>query len=306
MKDIKITKTFDNGEVINEYTVAETKANGLNLFRDWTCMVGMDCIYIDFDGMVWRGPCRVGGKLGHMLSDWKKPVTPVECTRWTCDCGTGIKLTKWQENERHDEIYRVVPTEEQLFNVQWDLGRRCNYDCSYCWPSSHNKTDPWVPLSALKKVVDKIDEQHTGKMQFNFAGGEPTLHPEFLELCSYIWARGHHIHVQTNGTMNVIKARQLALVAEISISVHFEFVNYEKLINNIRTILSSGGQLEIKMMVDATGKSFYAALDFKRYLEAVPFIERARVIMSPLRDPTTNELKKYSPEQTKRFGDVRF
>ena len=306
MKDIKLTKTFDNGRVDEDYTVAEMKANGFNLFQDWTCMVGMDCIYIDFDGMVWRGPCRVGGKLGHMLSDWEKPVTPVECTRWTCDCGTGIKLTKWQENERHDEVYRVVPIEEQLFNVQWDLGRRCNYDCSYCWPSSHNKTDPWVPLSALKKVVDKIGKQYDGKMQFNFAGGEPTLHPEFLELCTYIWERGHHIHVQTNGTMNVIKARKLANLAEISISVHFEFANYEKLSNNIRAILSVGNPLEIKMMVNASNKSYYAALDFKRYLDTIPHINRARVIMTPLRDPESNELMGYTKEILERFGDVEF
>jgi len=306
MKEVTITKTFDNGPVINDYTVAEMKANSFNLFQDWTCTVGTNCIYIDFDGMVWRGPCRVGGKLGNMLSDWKIPDTPIVCDRWTCDCGTGIKLPKWCDNERHEEMYRVEPIEEQVFNVQWDLGRKCNYDCSYCWPTSHNKTDKWVSIEVLKKVVDKIGEQHTGKMQFNFAGGEPTLHPDFLELCSYIWARGHHIHVQTNGTMNVIKARQLALVAEISISVHFEFANYEKLINNIRAILSAGGKLEIKMMINATGNSFYAALDFKRYIEGVPFIKRARVIMSPLRDPKTNDLMGYTPKQIEEFGDVEF
>lgn len=277
------------------------KANGLNLFRDWTCTVGTNCIYIDFDGMVWRGPCRVGGKLGHMLTDWQLPNKTVECTKWSCDCGTGIKLPKY-----FAASYSVVPIELQVFNVQWDLGRRCNYDCSYCWPTSHNKTDKWAPIEVLKRVVDKIGEQHTGKMQFNFAGGEPTLHPEFIELCTYIWEKGHHVHVQTNGTMNVIKARQLANVAELSISVHFEFANYEKLINNIRAILSAGGKLEIKMMVDATNKSFYAARDFKRHLESIPFLKSARVIMSPLRDPTTNDLMGYTPEQIEKFGDVRF
>lgn len=301
MKEVRITKTFDNHTYNTDHTVAEMKAECLNLFQDWTCTVGMNCMYIDFDGMVWRGPCRVGGKLGHMLTDWQLPKETITCDTWTCDCGTGIKLPKWFE-----ETYRVEPIEPQVFNVQWDLGRRCNYDCSYCWPTSHNKTDPWVPVTALKKVVDKIGEQYSGKMQFNFAGGEPTLHPDFLEFCTYIWEKGHHIHVQTNGTMNVIKARKLANIAEISISVHFEFANYQKLINNIRAILSAGGKLEIKMMVDATGKSFYAALDFKRYLEAIPHIQLARVIMSPLRDPTTNDLMGYTPEQIKGFGDVDF
>jgi len=95
--------------------------------------------------------------------------------------------------------------------VQWDLSRRCNYDCSYCWPTSHNKTDPWIHVDILKIAVDRIEKRQEGKMQFNFAGGEPTLHRGFLELCTYIREKGHHIHVQTNGTMNVIKARKLAM-----------------------------------------------------------------------------------------------
>jgi organic radical activating enzyme len=300
MKEIRITKPHDNHQTVTEHTIAEIKAKGLNRFMGWACTVGLECLYIDFDGMVWRGPCRVGGPLGHMLTDWQLPETMAKCTRQTCDCGTGIKLVKFSPD------YRADPIEEQVFNVQWDLGRRCNYDCSYCWPSSHNKTDTWLPFKALKKVVDKIFENYEGKMQFNFAGGEPTLHPEFLELCTYIWEKGHNIHVQTNGTMNVIKARKLANIAEISISVHFEFVNYEKLINNIRAILSAGNRLEVKMMIDSTNKSFYAALDFKRYLENIPHIQLARVIMSPLRDPVTNDLMNYTEWQRGHFGDVEF
>ncbi len=287
-------------ETSTEYTVSEIKAKGHNRFEGWMCNVGTDCMYIDFDGMVWNGPCRVGGQLGHMLTDWQLPKEMLTCTNQTCDCGTGIKLPK------HSYPARLDPIEPQLFSVQWDLGRRCNFDCSYCWPTSHNKTESWVPVEVLKKVVDKICERREGKMQFNFAGGEPTLHPQFMQLCMYLWERDHNIHVQTNGTMSEIKARLLASVAEISISVHFEFVSLEKLIRNITAILEVPNHgLEIKMMVTPNVWDDGQVEYFENKLKTIPNIETARIIRSPLRDPVSNNLMAYSSAEVEFFGDVK-
>ena len=58
------------------------------------------------------------------------------------------------------------------------------------------------------------------------------------------------------------------------------------------------------MMIDATEKSQTAAMALKERLKSVPNIEAARIIMSPLRDPVTNELKTYEPDVRGLFGDV--
>ena len=162
------------------------------------------------------------------------------------------------------------------------------------------------------KVVDKIDARHDGKIQYNIAGGEPTLHPDFLEFCSYIWSKGHHIHVQTNGTMNARKARDLAMIAEISISVHFEFANLSKIADNVRAILDGPHNgVEVKMM--APPMSYNPKIDeqideLQRCLESIPNIEEARVIVTPIRDPNTNQLMPYTEFEFTNFGDrdVRF
>ena len=291
-----------SARIPDDYSVAEIKAKGLNHWKGWRCTVGMNCMYIDFDQQVWRGPCRVGEPLGNMLSDWTLPEEEIVCTRDTCDCGSSIKLPK-----KNDDTFLIPISPMEAFFVQWDLGRRCNFDCSYCWPSSHNKTDEWVNIDALKLVVDKIDRAR-GRfpIQFNFAGGEPTLHPNFVELCEYIWEMGHRIHVQTNGTAGVRKMQQLAHFAEISISCHFEFMNPHKAYRNIRAVLAENGKLEVKMMVTPDPKSFEKMWDFKRFLETIPEINRARVIVSPLRDPVTNDLMGYTPRQVEEFGDVEF
>ena len=178
MKTVAIHKGVD----VNFYTVSEIKAQGLNRWKGWSCEVGVRTLYIDFDGNMWRGPCRVGDKIGHMLSDWTPPEGDVVCTRDTCDCGTGIKLRKHADTH----IGWVRPVYEQPVQIQWDLTRRCNFDCSYCWPTSHNKTDEYVPGEVLKLVVEKISKLSGSEKQFNFAGGEPTLHPDFEDLCVHI------------------------------------------------------------------------------------------------------------------------
>ena len=289
-------------------SVAEVKARGLNRWSGWQCSVGIHCLYIDFDGMIWRGPCRVGGQLGHMLGRWFLPHHPIpSCTRETCDCGTGIKLPKSERLDHLDDedvVKMVMPVQRTpAFDVQWDLGRRCNFDCSYCWPDSHNKTDAWVHIDALKLVVDKIYAQLNGHpAKFNFAGGEPTLHPNFYELCEHITSYGYEVHVQTNGSMSASKARLLSKVAEMSISVHFEHANLTKLCTNIEAILGEGGKLEVKMMV--TPDSFPQMRKFRKRLLGLRGIEDARITVSPLRDPVTNELMSYTPEQVEEFGDV--
>jgi len=85
MKEIRITKTFDQRSYHDDVTMAEMKSRKLNRFQDWTCTTGMNGIHIDFDGTVWRGTCRVGGQLGNMLSDWQLPKDTIVCTKWTCD-----------------------------------------------------------------------------------------------------------------------------------------------------------------------------------------------------------------------------
>lgn len=285
----------------DEFTIAELKAKGRNKFRGWKCAIGLETLYIDFDGRIWRGPCHVGGTLGHADTGWEMPTEEVICTKLTCNCGTGIKVPK-----RLDDETWMVPLQEQLHQIQWDLGRRCNFDCSYCWPNSHNKTDDWISMSRMLAIIDRIEKDVPDtRLQFNFAGGEPTLHPDFLEVCREIHGRGHHIHVQTNGSRNAQYMANLAVVAEISISVHFEFMKPEKLIKNIKSILEvKGSKLEVKMMVAPNDESIDRMCDFERFLGCVPGIERARVIVSPLRDPVSNKLMPYTDNQKDMFGDI--
>jgi len=65
---------------------------------------------------------------------------------------------------------------QNSLSVMWNLGKRCNYDCSYCPASIHDNHSPHTDIEILKNTVDKICETDRS-VRFTFTGGEPTVHP---------------------------------------------------------------------------------------------------------------------------------
>lgn len=114
------------------------------------------------------------------------------------------------------------------FSVDWYIGKRCNFSCSYCVDYLHDYTSPHVPLDNMKKLVDLIYEKEGDNVLWSLTGGEPTLNPKFLDLCAYIRDKGRkYISVTTNGSRTLKYHKDLFdLVDGITQSFHFEFMEH--------------------------------------------------------------------------------
>ncbi len=114
------------------------------------------------------------------------------------------------------------------FSVDWYIGKRCNFACSYCVDYLHDYTSPHVPLENMKKLVDLIYEKEGDNVLWSLTGGEPTLNPKFLDLCAYIREKGRkYISVTTNGSRTLKYHKDLFdLVDGITQSFHFEFMEH--------------------------------------------------------------------------------
>ena len=81
-----------------------------------------------------------------------------------------------------------------VFQVTWDLGRRCNYDCSYCPVHRHDNFSPHATLEELKgnanflfEYIDTYMEYRNHKYtSISFTGGEPTVNPHFVPFVLYL------------------------------------------------------------------------------------------------------------------------
>ena len=133
-------------------------------------------------------------------------------------------------------MYKVTSrwAHQNSIKVEWNLGKRCNYDCSYCPSSIHDNSSPHTDIDILKSTVDKL--LTLGKpIRLSFTGGEPTVHPKFRELIQYCKHVGiTWISVTTNGTLPVEFYSSLP-VDQYVFSVHFEY-DWMRVVNTLREI----------------------------------------------------------------------
>ena len=121
-------------------------------------------------------------------------------------------------------MYKVTSRwpHQNAIKVEWNLGKRCNYDCSYCPSSIHDNTSPHTDIETLKSCVDKLIT--LGKpIRLSFTGGEPTVHPKFRELIQYCNHVGiSWISVTTNGTLPYEFYASLN-IDQLVFSLHLEY-----------------------------------------------------------------------------------
>ncbi len=136
-------------------------------------------------------------------------------------------------------MYKVTSRwgHQNSVKVEWNLGKRCNYDCSYCPSSIHDNTSPHTPIETLKSVVDKLLTLNK-PVRLSFTGGEPCVHPQFEELIRYARHKGvPWISVTTNGT-RPYEFYSMLPVSQYVFSIHFEY-DWNRVVNTLRKLRDS-------------------------------------------------------------------
>lgn len=131
-----------------------------------------------------------------------------------------------------DFIYSDVTKPNRM--IIWDLGRRCNFDCTYCTGWMHSTTSPFNKFDQLKKTADFIDRytkiyskrEHTPfQNTISFTGGEPAINPDFFQLVEYMKENypKFRLNLTTNGTWNERRGKFLLdNMNSITVSYHCE------------------------------------------------------------------------------------
>ena len=324
-KDILFSDQQGNYSI---HSAEELLSSRLNSWYGWKCGAGSSSIHITADGNVYSATCKVGGMLGNVFDyEMKFPEEMLVCTKKWCMCGADMKIVKYAptatsasmgEMNNFSETPLEKPSAISMSDLQylesfpqsisWDLGRRCNYKCSYCPSSTANNFEAHKSFESLKFAADVILSKFCrGKRaKWAFTGGEPTINPAYMDLIRYITSRGNIIHTQTNGSRDPQYFSQLIEVSSIGISVHFEELNEKRFLDNCEAILAkklvhqraSTNWLGIRFMVPPGG--IEQALKLK---EKIVHLSNTigginAINMSPLyRKDDGDQLLDYSPEE---------
>jgi organic radical activating enzyme len=178
--------------------------------------------------------------------------------------------------------------------VLWQITTACTYTCSYCPKELHTGRSHNIDLNELDIFLDKL----TGKdFIVNFTGGEPTIHPQYLDVLKKVKSRGIKIISDTNLSRTVKFYEEAGpLVDNWCISIHpsmFEW-NEEK----IRTLANSSYTV-VYLMMDP--RHWDLAVKYWEILKGIPIIKI--IIVKCLSNWSGSDwVSKYTNEQQEFFN----
>ncbi len=292
------------------------------------------------DGDIFAATCQVGGLLGNVYDDCKGFAAASSwqtCEINYCSCGADLFIPKAKTTEVRPLLRRtqglpseprqsavlaneMLATERTHFathkQVYWEIGRRCNFDCSYCADYIHNKTERHRTLDELKTATNHLLSRFSPGSLVNFiiSGGEPTLNPDFMPWARWISENGHYLSMHSNGSRLPEYYRELVRYGDLNLSVHFEFTKIEKMLTNIAAITDEKvqaeglhrGHLEVKIMMPPGFRQ--QTLDLEAKLREIPhFTGYCTWAIVPVRGGIDlNQLVQgYEPQDHALFGDRR-
>ena len=225
------------------------------------------------------------GLLGNIRQGFDIPDEWVTCPYGNCGCGADVILSKCKVPRFYDILdvtkngeeatNRTLKYASQIdepsavemnfpidFQVLWDLGRRCNYNCTYCWPSVHSNTEAFADYETIITAIDMIIDHWAGgkQIRWNFGGGEPTMHPRFIDILKYLKSKGQWVLVTTNGSRSTTFWKEAVQYCNsINMSAHFasmdlypknnqRFVDVCKVIMEHHDKVDDDHWLEVKLM----------------------------------------------------------
>jgi hypothetical protein len=85
-----------NEDVLSQDILTLMTNSGFNNFNGWKCDIGLESLFVHYDGTVMRGNCGVGGHIGNIieLDKIKWPVKPIICDKNICHCVADILMSK--------------------------------------------------------------------------------------------------------------------------------------------------------------------------------------------------------------------
>jgi MoaA/NifB/PqqE/SkfB family radical SAM enzyme len=110
-----------------------------------------------------------------------------------------IKENSLKETEKYfSKIHDSHIKKGMLYNVTFELTRKCNFSCIHCY-NSFDKEKADLSLEKLKTIVDKIVEKEC--LYIVLTGGEPLLYKHFKEFWIYAYSKGLLITLFTNASL---------------------------------------------------------------------------------------------------------
>ena len=122
-------------------------------------------------------------------------------------------------------------------SVMWHITDLCNYKCEYCFQRFAKNKPHYGHIndSTIGTVLNTLSAL-PGSWQIKVGGGEPTIHPRFLDICREVKKLGHTLCLTTNLSMAYGKLKEFIDICGdrldfVTASVHLSQIDLDEFIN---------------------------------------------------------------------------
>uniref|UniRef100_UPI003F4B6CB2 radical SAM protein n=1 Tax=Brachyspira catarrhinii TaxID=2528966 RepID=UPI003F4B6CB2 len=151
------------------------------------------------------------------------------------------------ENFCSDKINFFGDMKNNIFYINLSLIKYCNYQCSYCCAEAV-KIDNKLDIATYDEIIYILGRFFKLNFEEYFivlVGGEPTLHPDFINIVKFINGiqKKINLYIVTNGYKKIEYFKKLFenvnnINLILKISIHIEYTNFE----HIKDIIISSNQ----------------------------------------------------------------
>lgn len=208
-------------------------------------------------------------------------------------------------NRNNDSEKLITP-----INITWMITNRCNYHCEFCF-RFFDKNELDYPTA--KKITDKLIDGGMKKM--SWAGGEPLLWPNMMDLIEYTSSRGVMTMIITNGelitkeiatrlkqTLDWLNLPLDGSTSEMSNRMTRKIGHFERTIEHLKNFQNTGVKLKINTVA--------ASINIEDIVNMVPIIKRYKIKrwkifqFYPVRGAAIDSRQKFELD-VKKFEQVR-
>jgi len=134
-----------------------------------------------------------------------------------------------------DRVIHETPPRPDEGVVSWNMNTTCNYRCSYCTQRFLDDRRRWAAdTPAFLAAFGALPEASGVPWEVKLSGGEPFVHPGFVDVVAGLAARGLFVSVVTNFSRHDLvdpfidaAGSQLRV---LSLSLHLEFADLDAFI----------------------------------------------------------------------------
>jgi sulfatase maturation enzyme AslB (radical SAM superfamily) len=129
----------------------------------------------------------------------------------------------------------ITTDKPNTLDIEWVISNYCNFSCSYCTEDLFGNTSRALDLDTAVTFFNTVHEHNPEPKMLSLSGGEPTMWKHLPEFVDRV-ADKYFFQIVTNGSRTLDWWKRFVYnrsIDRITMSVHTEFVNYDKTYDNI-------------------------------------------------------------------------